>query len=88
VLAPESIAEMQKIQTGNAQLVFIPKQSSEYGYGLGNWIGPAGQFMNPALSGGWAYIDPSKNLAVVIIGEMKGKEDLREPYLKIVAAAQ
>jgi CubicO group peptidase (beta-lactamase class C family) len=86
VLAPESIAEMQKIQTGNAQSLFVPKQSSEFGYGLGNWVGPAGQFINPAISGGWAYINPSKNLAVVVMGEMK--EDKREPYLQIIEAAE
>jgi hypothetical protein len=31
-------------------------------------------------------IDAGKNLAVVIIGEMKGKEDKKDPYLKIIAA--
>jgi CubicO group peptidase (beta-lactamase class C family) len=86
VLAPESIAEMHKIQTGNAQVVFVPAQAQGYQYGLGCWIGGYGDVMNPGISGGWAMIDAGKNLAVVIIGEMKGKEDKKDPYLKIIAA--
>lgn len=88
VLAAESVAEMQKIQTGNARVAFVPAQAQGYQYGLGNWVSGSGEFMNPAISGGWAVINISKNLGVVVIGEMKGKEDLKEPYLQIIRSAE
>ena len=89
VLSPESIAEIQKIQTGNAKIAFVPDHAQGYSYGLGDWVGTGenkGRFMVPSLSGGWAMIDTNKNLAVLILGKMK-KEDKKEPYLRILEAA-
>ncbi len=87
VLTPESVAEMQKIQTGQAKTLFTPKQTEGSGYGLGNWIMPSianGMYASPALSGGWPFINTQKNYGAVIFGVTKDKDDDKEVYLEII----
>lgn len=83
VLSESSIAEMQKLQTGNAKNVFVPAQIQGYVYGLGNWIRD-GIIASPSLQGGWAYIDTKKKYALLILGETK--EDKKEYYDDIINA--
>ena len=81
VLSEASIAEMQKLQTGNAKNIFVPAEVQGYVYGLGNWIRD-GIITSPSLQGGWAYIDTKKKYAVLIMGE--AKEDKKEYYDEIL----
>jgi CubicO group peptidase (beta-lactamase class C family) len=83
VLSEESIAELQKVQTGNAKNLFVPAQTQGYVYGLGTWLRD-GVVTSPSLQGGWAYIDTRKNYAVLIMGETK--EDKKEYYEDIISA--
>ena len=83
VLSEASIAEMQKVQTGNAKNIFVPAQTQGYVYGLGNWIRD-GIIASPSLQGGWAYIDTKKKYALLILGETK--EDKKENYDDIINA--
>lgn len=83
VLSEASIAEMQKLQTGNAKNLFVPAHTTGYVYGLGNWIND-GIIASPSLQGGWAYIDMKKKYAVFIFGETK--EDKKEYYDEILSA--
>jgi CubicO group peptidase (beta-lactamase class C family) len=82
VLSEESIAEMQKLQTGNSKNIFVPAELQGYVYGLGNWIRD-GVITSPSLQGGWAYIDTKKKYAVLIMGETK--EDKKEYYDPIIS---
>lgn len=87
VLSEASITEMQKIQTGDAKIMFVPKHTEGYAYGLGNWIGTnenAGIFASPGLSGGWPYVNTNKNYACLIFGDAKDKEEKRDVYLDII----
>lgn len=81
VLSEESIAEMQKLQTGTAKVLFVPKHVEGYQYGLGVWINN-GIVTSPSLRGGWAYIDTRKGYSCLIFGETK--EDKREYYEEII----
>ncbi|HUQ66237.1 MAG TPA: serine hydrolase domain-containing protein [Flavitalea sp.] len=83
VLTPQSIAEMQKVQTGNAKNIFVPAHVQGYVYGLGNWIRD-GVITSPSLQGGWAWIDTKKKYAVLVFGETK--EDKKEYYDEIINA--
>lgn len=83
VLSEESIAEMQKVQTGSAKNIFVPKHTEGYVYGLGNWM-RNGIITSPSLRGGWAYIDTTKGYALLIFGETK--EDKKEYYDAIINA--
>ena len=55
VLSEESIAEMQKVQTGSAKNLFVPKHTEGYVYGLGVWL-RNGIVTSPSLRGGWAIL--------------------------------
>lgn len=86
ILSPESVAEMQKIQTGNAKILFVPEHTQGASYGLGNWIDNDpynGVFTSPSLSGGWPFIDRNKKFACVVFGVAK-KEDDPQVYREIV----
>ena len=84
VLSEESIAEMQKIQTGSAKNLFVPAQVSNGSvYGLGNWLSN-GVVTSPSLQGGWVQVDMNKKYAFLIFGE--SKEDKRELYDGIIRA--
>lgn len=87
ILTPESVAEMQKIQTGNAKNLFTPSQVEGAQYGLGNWVMNnlyPGMYASPAFSGGWPFIDTVKNFGCIIFGDAKEKDDNKEVYLEII----
>lgn len=87
ILSPESVKEMQKIQTGNAKILFVPKHSEGAQYGLGNWVMNSpypGMFASPSLSGGYPFIDVNKKFGCMILGVAK-KEDDPKVYEEIVA---
>lgn len=87
ILSPESVAEMQKIQTGNAKVLFAPKHTEGAAYGLGSWImnNPYnGIFASPSLTGGYPFIDAQKKFGCVVLGVAK-KEDNPAIYTEIVA---
>jgi hypothetical protein len=76
---------MQKIQTGTAKIVFVPKELEGYSYGLGNWLKPEDMIVcSPGLSGGWPYIDVKKKYACVIFAQPKNKEDKKDVYVEII----
>lgn len=77
VLSEESIKEMQKLQTGAAKNLFVPKHTEGFVYGLGTWL-RNGVVTSPSLRGGWALIDTNKGYAVLVFGETK--EDKKEYY--------
>jgi hypothetical protein len=81
------VAEMLKMQTGEAKILFVPHAVNGSLYGLGNWIDPQENnsvFSCPGISGGWPYIDTSKKYACVIFVPSKEKEDKKEAYLDII----
>lgn len=87
VLSESSIDEMQKIQTGNAKLIFVPGQTNGFSYGLGNWISEdadKNMVTSPSLSGGWPYIDTKRKYGCMIFGDAKDKEDKKEVYFDII----
>lgn len=87
VLSEESVAEMQKLQTGPAKIGFVPKVVEGYNYSLGNWIGGTGLFTSPGLNGGWPYINVNKKYACVVFGVSKDKrekEDKTTVYAEVM----
>ncbi|MBA4168107.1 MAG: beta-lactamase family protein [Chitinophagaceae bacterium] len=75
VLSEASVAEMQKMQTGSAKTVFVPKLVEGESYGLGNWIQGGGIFNCPGLSACWPWINVPKNYVCIIFGTPKDKEN-------------
>jgi hypothetical protein len=77
ILNEGSVAEIFKIQTGNAKIGFVPKGFEGWHYGLGVWIRPdgSGVFVCPGLMSGYAYINTTKKYAVAILGEPKEKRE-------------
>jgi CubicO group peptidase (beta-lactamase class C family) len=94
ILSEESVAEMMKIQTGNAKTVFVPTAAQGYAHGLGCWLEDSEQSgknniaVAPGLFGSWPYIDTCRNYAAVIFTKQQSKEEKREPYLEIRNAIQ
>jgi CubicO group peptidase (beta-lactamase class C family) len=91
ILSESSVAEMQKIQTGEAKIIFVPKQVEGYAYGLGNWIQSDEEhaiYTSPSLSGVWPYIDTKRKYAFIIFGDSKDKEDKKDVYLEIMHEVQ
>lgn len=85
ILTEASVAELQKIQTGQAKIVSVPPLLQGYAYGLGNWIGEGGHlFTSPGLPGGWPYINTQKKYAAVVFGETKEKEENKELYSEVM----
>jgi CubicO group peptidase (beta-lactamase class C family) len=87
ILSESSIQEMQKIQTGDAQNMFVPKQMEGYQYGLGNWImndDSRAVATSPSLKGGWAWVDMKRKYACLVFGETKDKEEKKEVYQPIL----
>lgn len=90
ILSEESVAELFKIQTGNAKILYVPKNLEGYHYGLGNWLQPDGNGIHtsPGLSGGYPYLNKQKKYACMILGipkEKKEKDDKSWNVYKEVA---
>ena len=77
ILSADAVAEILKIQTGDAKIGFVPDIVRNYHYGLGVWIQPhaTGLFVCPGITSGYAYINITKNYAVSILGEPKEKKE-------------
>jgi len=94
ILSESSVAEMQKVQTGQAKPEFSPKVAEGFAWSLGNWIqerddqGNGILFSCPGLSGGWPFIDKQGKYACVIFVSNKDKEEKKEPYLEIIEAVK
>ncbi|MEO8582566.1 MAG: serine hydrolase domain-containing protein [Flavitalea sp.] len=87
VLSEASIAEMQKVQTGTAKIIFVPKDLEGYSYCLGHWLKPADMnITSPGLSGGWEYIDLQKKYACVIFAIPKKQDDKKKIYQEFIDA--
>ncbi len=71
ILSEKAIAEMQKIQTGDAAVKYVPPVASGYGYGLGEWImdadakGNATAITCPAPYGTWPVVDYCRGYACI-----------------------
>jgi CubicO group peptidase (beta-lactamase class C family) len=77
ILSEQSVAEIFKIQTGDAKIGHVPKGFEGWHYGLGVWIKPdaTGVFVCPGLTSSYAYINTNKKYAVAILGEPKEKKE-------------
>ncbi len=73
VLSEQSVAELLKVQTGNAIMETLPKEMQGYSYGLGNWIQGGYLFTCPGLSANWPYINLAKKYACILFGEVKDR---------------
>lgn len=80
ILSEESVAEIFRIQTGNAKLIYAPGQVAGYSYGLGCWIQPGATevYISPGYTGAWPYLNIRKKFALMIYGEPKDKRDRDE----------
>lgn len=77
ILSEESVAELFKMQTGAAKIIYVPGPLQGYQYGLGNWIAADGTGIHtsPGLTGGWPYINVQKKYACMIFGIPKDKKE-------------
>lgn len=92
VLSEKAIAEMQKIQTGQAVIKYVPKLAEGYDYGLGEWLmekdgsGKATAIGCPSLLGDLPYIDYCRNYACIILVKASPAEQKKDLYLSIKEA--
>lgn len=88
ILSEASIAEMQKMQTGNAVIKFVPKATEGYSYGFGNWIeaddkGNVSTLSCPSLTGTWPMIDKCRGYAFIVLTKPQSAEQKKDLYLSI-----
>ena len=92
ILSEKSIAEMQKIQTGNAIVKYEPAVAKGYGYGLGEWIlekdasGNAAVVSSPGLFGTFPLIDNCRGYACLFFVRTLLNEQKKEIYLSLKEA--
>jgi CubicO group peptidase (beta-lactamase class C family) len=92
ILSEKSIAEMQKVQTGNAVIKYEPAIAKGYGYGLGEWImekdvNGAGTVIScPGLYGSYPLVDYCRGYAVLIFAKTLLNEQKKEVYDSLKAA--
>jgi len=86
LLSEKSIAEMQKVQTGNAVIKYEPAVAQGYGYGLGNWIlekdaaGAGTVISSPGLFGTFPYVDYCRGYACLFFVRTLLNEQKKEIY--------
>ena len=89
ILSEDAIAEMQKMQTGKAELKYVPKACEGYSYGFGTWIMEADAKGNgtvvscPGLFGAWNIVDYCRGYACVIIVKKTLDEQKKDMYMAI-----
>lgn len=67
ILSEASVAELIKMQTGNANLKFTPAAAVGYSYGYGCWLLESGNTVaSPSFTGTWPYIDLKRNYAAIV----------------------
>lgn len=92
ILSEKSIAEMQKVQTGNAVIKYQPALTLGYGYGLGVWIrdkdatGAGTVITCPSLYGTYPLIDYCRGYACLIFEKTLLTEQKKEIYDSFVDA--
>jgi CubicO group peptidase (beta-lactamase class C family) len=86
ILSEQSIAEMQKVQTGSASIKYEPAIALGYGYGLGEWIrdkdaGGAGTVITcPGLFGTYPLVDYCRGYACLLFVKTLLNEQKKEVY--------
>ncbi|MBC7905069.1 MAG: beta-lactamase family protein [Gemmatimonadaceae bacterium] len=89
VLTPELIAEMQKIQTGNAPVKYMPKLAQGLDFGFGLWVlekdskGKATAVASPGIFGAWPMIDYCRGYAAFLLPKSMLGEQRSELYISI-----
>jgi CubicO group peptidase (beta-lactamase class C family) len=95
ILSEDAITEMQKIQTTDLPVKYVPKVAEGYEYGLGEWImekdavGKAIVVSSPGLFGTWPYIDICRKYAAIIFVKTllsEQKKDLAMQFKDLVDA--
>ena len=86
ILSEQSIAEMQKIQTGKAVVKYEPAIAAGYGYGLGEWIlekdanGAGTVVSSPGLYGSFPLVDYCRGYAMLIFAKTLLNEQKKDVY--------
>jgi CubicO group peptidase (beta-lactamase class C family) len=86
ILSEKSIAEMQKVQTGNAVVKYQPAVALGYSYGLGEWIrdkdaaGAGTVITSPGLYGTYPLVDYCRGYACLIFVKTLLNEQKKEVY--------
>ena len=89
ILSEQSIAEMQKVQTGKAVVKYQPAVTLGYGYGLGEWIrdkdanGAGTTIVCPGDYGSYALVDYCRGYAVLIFVKTLADEQKKQIYDEI-----
>jgi CubicO group peptidase (beta-lactamase class C family) len=92
ILSESAIEQMQKIQTGNAVIKYVPKAAEGYSHGFGAWImeadskGNATAVCDPSLSGTWPMIDYCRGYALIIFVKPQQAEQKKDFYMTIKGA--
>ena len=89
ILSEKAIAEMQTVQTKNAEKKFVPGVAAGYDYGLGEWIeqqdsnGNSTVVSCPGLFGTWPYIDKCRGYACIFFIRKLLSEQKKELYQEL-----
>ena len=92
ILSEQSIAEMQKVQTGNAVIKYEPAIAQGYGYGLGEWIlekdaaGKTSVVSSPGLFGTFPLVDYCRGYACLFFVKTLMNEQKKEVYTALKEA--
>ena len=92
ILSEQSIAEMQKVQTGNAVIKYEPAVAQGYGYGLGEWIlekddkGVSSVISSPGLFGTFPVVDYCRGYACLIFVKTLLTDQKKEVYTSLKEA--
>jgi CubicO group peptidase (beta-lactamase class C family) len=92
ILSEKSIAEMQKVQTGNAVIKYQPALTLGYGYGLGVWIrdkdanGAGTVITSPGMYGTYPLIDYCRGYAFLLFVKALLTEQKKEIYDSFIEA--
>jgi CubicO group peptidase (beta-lactamase class C family) len=88
ILTEQSIAEFQKIQTGEALNKFTPSFMTGYSYGLGSWLERTnGTFVNcSSPRSPFVWIDFCKGYAFILLSKYEQKEQAQTIYQKLQQA--
>ena len=89
ILSEKAIAEMQTVQTKNAEKKFVPAVAAGYEYGLGEWIEQQDNNGNslvvscPGLFGTLPYIDKCRGYACIFFIRKLLSEQKKELYQEL-----
>jgi CubicO group peptidase (beta-lactamase class C family) len=92
ILSEKSIDEMQKVQTGGAQIRYTPKVAEGFDYGLGEWIqekdgsAKTTAVACPGLFGTWPVVDNCRGYASIFFVKTLLSEQKKEIYLSLKEA--